>query len=919
MENKLYQQFFESSPFAIVLLDINSGNCIKMNQSFKNLCSYTPEELSHLNFWNLFLDKNKKQFIKKLKSQKKISKIHTKLINKNLHKISITLSCFLLEEQENLVWMQLEENKEQQEHEIIYEDNKTLLEYIAIENSLKKTLNKIVNFAEKRNRNSICSILLLDKEKKHLFTASAPRLPEFYSSAINGIEIGDKIGSCGSAAFNKKRIIVDDIDSHENWQNFLELTNEANLHSCWSEPIFSSKNEILGTFAIYTNTKKEPSDFEIKLIETYSNLASKAIEKDTNTKNLIERERELEQLFDNTQIGLMYISSKRVIIKANKKLADIFDYNEAEEMEGLKLINFYLSKESFKDFERKYFNTLKNTNKLDVEYRLRKKDGSIIYCEISGRSITSGDFSKGMLWMIKDISLRKEYETKLKNSELLNLNILSTIPDLVWVKDKNGSYISCNQEFEKCLGKDKELIIGKTDYELTNKKLADIFREKDKLVMKSNEILINEEWVTYASNNRKVLFEISKKALKDQKGNTLGILGIGHDITIRKQKEDEVNKLHKKTAELVKSQQILLSLFDKGDTVLFMWENDKKWSIEYVSLSVSKLLGYSKEDFLERKIDYSDYIHKDDLEKVVEETKTAFTKKLDYFKQTPYRIITKENEEKWVLDNTITLKNESGQITSFISYIIDISEQVKNQELVYHQSKIASMGEMLSNISHQWRQPLSSISSLATGSKLKKEVDILSDDEFYENMDLINENAQYLSKTIDDFRSFFTLDSNIKIKHNLKNTFNKIHSLIKDSFKSSHIEIIFNIADANIVINENIFIQAILNILNNARDVLSKAELADKYVFVNLIKDKKEYLLTINDTGKGIPLNIKDKIFEPYFTTKHKAQGTGIGLYMTSQIITKHLQGSILVENINFTYQNKEFQGASFEIRIPEH
>ncbi len=615
----------------------------------------------------------------------------------------------------------------------------------------------------------------------------------------------------------------------------------------------------------------------------------------------------------------MYISSKRVIVKANKKLADIFDYNEAEEMEGLKLINFYLSKESFKDFERKYFNTLKSTNKLDVEYRLRKKDGSIIYCEISGRSITSEDFSKGMLWMIKDISLRKEYETKLKNSELLNLNILSTIPDLVWVKDKNGSYISCNQEFEKCQGKDKELIIGKTDYELTNKKLADIFREKDKLVMKSNEILINEEWVTYASNNRKVLFEISKKALKDQKGNTLGILGIGHDITIRKQKEDEVNKLHKKTAELVKSQQILLSLFDKGDTVLFMWENDERWSIEYVSLSVSKLLGYSKEDFLEKKIDYSDCIHKDDLEKVVEETKTAFAKKLDYFKQKPYRIITKENEEKWVLDNTITLKNESGQITSFISYIIDISEQVKNQELVYHQSKIASMGEMLGNISHQWRQPLSSISSLATGTKLKKEVGILSDDEFHENMDLINANAQYLSKTIDDFRSFFTLDSNIKVKHNLKDTFNKIHSLIKDSFRNSHIEIIFNIADANIVINENIFIQAILNILNNARDVLSKAELADKYVFVNLIKDKKEYLLTINDTGKGIPLNIKDKIFEPYFTTKHKAQGTGIGLYMTSQIITKHLQGSILVENINFTYQNKEFHGASFEIKIPGH
>ena len=190
----------------------------------------------------------------------------------------------------------------EKQYEFIYEDNKMLLEYIATHNDLTKVLEKIVRLAEKRNSNSKCSILILDESKTKLLSGSAPSLPDFYNEAINGIEIGEKIGSCGSAAFKKQRVIVENIDTHENWQPFLSLTNKANLHACWSEPIFSSKDEILGSFAIYSDRVKSPSEYELKLINSYANLASVAIEKENNTKEAYAKK---EQLLQQSKLASM--------------------------------------------------------------------------------------------------------------------------------------------------------------------------------------------------------------------------------------------------------------------------------------------------------------------------------------------------------------------------------------------------------------------------------------------------------------------------------------------------------------------------------------------------------------------------------------------------------------------------------------
>ena len=319
------------------------------------------------------------------------------------------------------------------QYEFIYEDNNLVLEYIAMHDNLTKVLDKIVHLAEERNNGSICSILLLDKKKQYLLGASSPSLPDFYKEAIDGIEIGEKVGSCGSATFKKERVIIENMDTHENWQPYLGLTQKANLHACWSEPIFSSKDEILGSFAIYNTIVKSPSDFELKLISSYAHLASIAIEKEYNNKLIKVKEQqvleqtkitnkklkikadELSQLFDNALTGLMYITKDRVLIKGNQRLADILGYDNSEEMIGISMSQLHLSEDRFIEFGKTHFDSLKYKEKSNIEYQLQKKDGSSIWCELSGKVIDERkdtEFDNSVLWVINDISKRKEFENK---------------------------------------------------------------------------------------------------------------------------------------------------------------------------------------------------------------------------------------------------------------------------------------------------------------------------------------------------------------------------------------------------------------------------------------------------------------------------------------------------------------------------
>ena len=244
-------------------------------------------------------------------------------------------------------------------------------------------------------------------------------------------------------------------------------------------------------------------------------------------------------------------------------------------------------------------------------------------------------------------------------------------------------------------------------------------------------------------------------------------------------------------------------------------------------------------------------------------------------------------------------------------------EKTRQQNIIAQKSKMAAMGEMIGHIAHQWRQPLSSISTSATGMKLQKELNILEDKNLIDGLEQINKSVQYLSQTIDDFRNFYKPNKN-KTEFYVLDTVDKVINLTNSQFSSNGIKIIKSGENIKINTYENELIQVIINLLNNARDELLKKDFEDeKLIFINVYKKNKKLFLEIKDNARGVSTQIIDKIFEAYFTTKNDVEGTGIGLYMSNEIITKSMKGKISVSNIEFEYESKKYIGAKFSIILP--
>ena len=245
-------------------------------------------------------------------------------------------------------------------------------------------------------------------------------------------------------------------------------------------------------------------------------------------------------------------------------------------------------------------------------------------------------------------------------------------------------------------------------------------------------------------------------------------------------------------------------------------------------------------------------------------------------------------------------------------------EKTKQQNIIAHQAKMAAMGEMIGNIAHQWRQPLSSISVSSTGMIMQKQMNILEDEFLLKGLKQINDSVQYLSTTIDDFRNFYKTDKN-KQEFNLNKTIEKVINLIDPQFKSHGIKIIENIEDISITTYENELIQVILNLLNNSRDELIKKDSDfEKLVFIIVSKNGENISIIVKDNAGGIPEGIINRVFEPYFTTKNQSHGTGIRLYMSKEIINKSMKGEISVNNTSFEHNGKTYTGAMFEILLSQ-
>ena len=219
--------------------------------------------------------------------------------------------------------------------------------------------------------------------------------------------------------------------------------------------------------------------------------------------------------------------------------------------------------------------------------------------------------------------------------------------------------------------------------------------------------------------------------------------------------------------------------------------------------------------------------------------------------------------------------------------------------MLFEQARFALMGEMMANISHQWKQPLNTIGLAVVAMRTSNQ----SEDERDNHFEIIENNINYLAATVDDFMSFFDKKTNIEIRE-LGSIIKEVKSIIATHIlnKNIELEIIVDDSYGNVEVASSIS-QVILNLLNNAKDAF---EDDSKRREIKLQFTTNEYGLEIEccDNGEGIEESIKDKIFDPYFTTKGKTQGTGIGLYMSKEIIQKIFNGKINLSSRQYSRSN---------------
>ncbi len=510
----------------------------------------------------------------------------------------------------------------------------------------------------------------------------------------------------------------------------------------------------------------------------------------------------------------------------------------------------------------------------------------------------------------------------IENFEEILSSSFSLSSQAIYWSNKNGKIIYANDYALNGLGYTLEdiqkLYLWQIDVNINN---------KQKYINKLNEDYDSLSLKTYHKRSEGEVFPVEIVSKFTKISEKEYIISYAKDITNKLKKDEDVN--------------FYFELINSSHDMIFLLEYDTKL-VEFANHRVCETLGYSLEELKGMKIsDFSDSFDKMNSIELPE----VFKKIEKLNKITKFGIYKTKDGQKIPVETSVHLKNYHGKdyvtaISRDISDRLEVEhkkEELNNklrdynktlqkdiskvkQELIEYenimkrQSKMAAMGEMLENIAHQWRQPLSAVSVLSTGMILQNEQDLLNKELLDAGLNDINEQVQYLSKTIDDFRNFFKPNKQ-KNHFNLKDLINTSIKLSKARYSGENINFIVNVENIELYTYENELLQVLLNIISNAKDELVKKDY-EKYIFVETYRHESLLEISIKDNGGGINELIINRIFEPYFTTKHKYQGTGIGLYMSENII-KHMSGLLSVKNEEINIKDLSYAGASFQIKLP--
>ncbi|MBB1075147.1 bacteriohemerythrin [Rhodoferax sp. 4810] len=380
-------------------------------------------------------------------------------------------------------------------------------------------------------------------------------------------------------------------------------------------------------------------------------------------------EQTLRTIIDNVPTGLVVADAQtRRFVFANAWFCRMLGYS-LDELLGMSPMEIH-PPEALPQVEADFQRMMADEQKTALAIPVRRKDGSTFIVNIERVPVAlSGQTS--VLAIFTDITERHRFETALKASEVQLHTLVDTIPDLIWLKDVNGVYLSCNPAFERFFGAPEAAIVGKTDFDFVPQGLAESFRAHDRAAMAAQRPLVNEEWITYPDNGQHALLETTKAPMRDSDGQLLGILGISHDITLRRGA----------IAALETERLRLLNAIDAAQAGT--WEWDIAANLIRFSERTSAMLGYPGLKLHEGPYAlYISWIHPEDQPRQKSTMTRHLNGELHSFEQ-ELRMRHKDGHWVWVRTlGRVMQRAADGKPLTVAGISIDISEQKTHREQI---------------------------------------------------------------------------------------------------------------------------------------------------------------------------------------------------------------------------------------------
>ncbi|NNC51112.1 MAG: sigma 54-interacting transcriptional regulator [Flaviramulus sp.] len=423
-----------------------------------------------------------------------------------------------------------------------------ILDLITKNKSLKDIFDHIIFDYESLNLGYFGSISLLDNDGIHLDLISAPTMPKSFNLAVKRGKIGKYAGSCGTAAFLKKPVIVSDISTSELWVDYKDLALKHNFKSCWSIPLLSEANNVLGTFAIYGTSIKSPSLVDIKELNSVVNLAKIAIVKFNITAEVKKKDESYKSLINQASDGIVTYSGNGVIHDFNKASYENLGYSR-NEFSKLKIQDF-IAGEFIKNPKR-HKNILEGKSEL-FERQLIRKDGTLVDAEISSKLQKDGR----ILGIIRDITERRKAELELKHAKEFTDKLIMSMQEGLIIVNLEGKVVMVNDSICKILGYTRTELVGQNmPYPYVADNDAEKFSKTYKKVAEGETLSFNVLFIR--KNGEKFMASFLTGNIKNDEGEVIALFGTVKDVS----EEEKAKKvLEEKAKQSQERKNVILEL-----------------------------------------------------------------------------------------------------------------------------------------------------------------------------------------------------------------------------------------------------------------------------------------------------------------------------------------------------------------------